>query len=50
MSMQDKAALYEANAGRFKVCVTAPVIDQIPPAAPVEKLLDHQALHAARTD
>ena len=49
MSMQDKTVGCEVRVGRFKIGVTATVIDQIPTAGSVEKLLDDQGLYAART-
>jgi hypothetical protein len=47
--MEDKTVECEVRMGRFQIRVTATVIDQIPPAGSVEKLLNDQGLHAART-
>jgi hypothetical protein len=49
MSMQDKTVECEVRMGRFKIGVTATVIDQIPSAGSVEELLNDQGLDAART-
>jgi hypothetical protein len=49
MSMQDQTVEREARLGRFKIGITAPIIDQIPSTGSVEKLLNDQGLHAART-
>ena len=45
MSMQDKTVGCEVRVGRFKIGVTATVIDQIPTAGSVEKLLDDVKAH-----
>jgi hypothetical protein len=49
MSIQDQTVEREVRMGRFKIGVTATVIDQIPSAGSIEKLLDDQGLYAART-
>jgi hypothetical protein len=47
MRMQDEAISLNLRMRRFKIGVTAPVIDQIPPAGSVKKLLDDQGLDTA---
>ena len=49
MRMQDQAVGLELRMRRFKIGVTAAVIDQIPSAGSVEKLLHDHGLYAART-
>ena len=49
MGTQDQTVECEADMGRFQIGVTVTVIDEIPPAGSIKKLLEDQSLYAAWT-
>ena len=49
MGTQNQTVECEARMGRFQIAVTVTVIDEIPPAGSVKKLLYDQGLHASWT-
>ncbi len=49
MGTQDQTVECEVDMGRFQIGVTVAVIDEIPPAGSIKKLLEDQGLYAAWT-
>ena len=49
MGAQHQAVEGYAGMGRFQIGVAVTVIDQVPPAGSIKKLLEHQGLYVAWT-